>query len=117
MPVYEYDQRFPVRLHCTHVGSTLTCWLKRCAASNLYVDSDRLFLTMSSSFFIKGKQNPKFAKKGKNTAALKRKVSYSIASKKLRLKYNVVGLLLVYLTYIFWVEDHDTFKSSNYAAG
>lgn len=72
---------------------------------------------MSSSFFIKGKQNPKFAKKGKNAAAVKRKVSYSIASKQLRLKYNTLGLLLVYLAYIFWIGDHDMFGSSNYAAG
>lgn len=117
MPVYTYDQRFPVRLHCTHVGSTLTCWLQRCAAIELYVDCDRFVFTMSSSFFIKGKQTPKFAIKGKNAAALKRKVSYSFASKQLRLKYNVVGKLLVYLTCIFWIEDHDMFESSNYAQG
>lgn len=108
MPVYTYDQRFPVWLQCTHVGSTLTCWLQRCGAIKLYVDSDLFVFTMSSSFFIKAKQNPKFAKKGKNAAALKRKVSYSIASMRLRLKHNAVGLL-VYLPKIFWIEDHDIF--------
>lgn len=117
MPVYAYDQRFPVRLHCTHVGSALNCWLQRCAAIVLYVDSDKFVVTMSSSFFIKGKQTPKFAKKGKNATALKRKVSYSIASKQLGLKCNVVGLLLVYLACIFWIDDRDMFESSNYAAG
>lgn len=106
MPVYIYDQRFPVWLQCTHVGSTLTCWLQRCGAIKLYVDSDLFVFTMSSSFFIKAKQNPKFAKKGKNATALKRKVSYSIASMQLRLKHNAVGLL-VYLPNIFWIEDHD----------
>lgn len=116
MPVYTYDQRFPVRLHCTHVGSTLTCWLQRCTAFEFYVESDIFIFTMSSSFFIKGKQNSKFATKGKNAAALKRKVSYSIASTQLRLMYNVVGLRLVYLTSIFWIEDHDMFESSNFVA-
>lgn len=108
MPVYTNDQRFPVWLQCTHVGSTLTCWLQRCGEIKLYVDSDLFVFTMSSSFFIKAKQNPKFAKKGKNVAALKRKVSYSIASMQLRLKHNAVGLL-VYLPNIFWIVDHDIF--------
>lgn len=109
MPVDTYDEHFPVWLQRTHVGSALTCWLQRCGAVKLYVDSDFFVFTMSSSFFIKSKQNPKFAKKGKNAAALKRKVSYSVASKQLRLKHNAVGLL-VYLPNIFWTEDHDIFN-------
>lgn len=109
MPVYTYNQHFPVWLQCTHVGSALTCWLQRCGAVKLYVDTDFFVFTMSSSFFIKSKQNPKFAKKGKNATALKRKVSYSVASKHLRLKHNAVGLL-VYLPNIFWTEDYDIFN-------
>lgn len=49
---------------------------------------------MSSSFFIKAKQNPKFAKKGKNAAALKRKGEgdatgkSKVLGKKASSKYN-----------------------------
>lgn len=67
---------------------------------------------MSSSFFIKGKQNPKFANKGKSAGALKRKVCYSNASKQPRLK-----LLLVYLTSILSIEDHEMIDLANFAAG
>ena len=73
--VFKHECSVLVWLRCTHVGPVLTCYLEPCLYVSIVLKPCPACLKMSSSFFVKTKQNPKLGQKGKRVEVPKRKVS------------------------------------------